>query len=32
VHVGAAIGLTFQVLSSLTRLTGLPFYLVPRKD
>lgn len=29
VHVGAAIGLTFQVLSSLSRLTGLPFYLVP---
>ena len=27
VHVGAAIGLTFQMLSGLTRLTGLPFYL-----
>lgn len=29
VHVGAAIGLTFQALSTLTRLTGLPFYLAP---
>lgn len=27
VHVGAAIGLTFQMLSGLSRLTGLPFYL-----
>jgi uncharacterized membrane protein YbhN (UPF0104 family) len=27
VHVGAAIGLTFQVLSSVSRLAGLPFYL-----
>jgi glycosyltransferase 2 family protein len=29
IHVGAAIGLTFQVLSSLSRLIGLPFYLAP---
>ena len=29
VHVGAAIGLTFQMLSALSRLTGLPFYLTP---
>ena len=27
VQVGAAIGLTFQMLSGLSRLTGLPFYL-----
>lgn len=27
VHVGAAIGLTFQTLSALSRLTGLPFYI-----
>jgi len=27
IHVGAAIGLAFQILSALTRLTGLPFYL-----
>jgi hypothetical protein len=27
VHVGAAIGLTFQTLSSMSRLAGLPFYL-----
>ena len=27
VNVGAAIGLTFQMLSALSRLTGLPFYL-----
>lgn len=27
VHVGAAIGLTFQTLNSLSRLVGLPFYL-----
>ena len=27
VHVGAAIGLTFQILGSFSRLAGLPFYL-----
>lgn len=35
VHVGAAIGLTFQMLSALSRLTGLPFYLAsgsPQKN
>lgn len=35
VHVGAAIGLTFQMLSALSRLTGLPFYLasgLPREN
>lgn len=34
VHVGAAIGLTFQMLSGLSRLAGLPFYLasgLPRR-
>lgn len=27
VHIGAAIGLTFQTLSGMSRLVGLPFYL-----
>ena len=27
IHVGAAIGLTFQTLSALSRLSGLPFYI-----
>lgn len=27
IHVGAAIGLTFQLLSAVSRLIGLPFYL-----
>jgi uncharacterized membrane protein YbhN (UPF0104 family) len=27
IHVGAAIGLTFQTLSALSRLSGLPFYV-----
>lgn len=31
IHVGAAIGLTFQILSVLSRLTGLPFYLAGRE-
>ena len=31
IQMGATIGLTFQVLSVLSRLTGLPFYLVGRK-
>lgn len=36
IHVGAAIGLTFQTLSALSRLSGLPFYIaaprVPEAD
>lgn len=28
VHIGAAIGLTFQLLASASRLAGLPFYLL----
>jgi uncharacterized protein (TIRG00374 family) len=31
IQVGAAIGLTFQMLSVLSRLTGLPFYLAGRE-
>lgn len=31
IHVGATIGLTFQMLSVLSRLTGLPFYLAGRE-
>lgn len=32
VHVGASIGLVFQVLSACSRLTGLPFYLLQGRD
>ena len=28
IHIGAAIGLTFQALSAVSRLTGLPFFLL----
>lgn len=31
IHVGATIGLTFQILSVFSRLTGMPFYLAGRK-
>lgn len=32
IHVGAAIGLTFQTLSAFSRLSGLPFYLAAPRD
>lgn len=30
IQIGATIGLTFQILSALSRLTGMPFYLTAR--
>lgn len=32
VHIGASIGLAFQILSAFSRLVGLPFYLISKPE